>query len=87
MIGHIQIQPHLSLPGVLVLFPHQLILTAGHGHEPHIGLPEDPVKVRHLHIRLQLDLMLLGQIPIGRIRKGFHPDVASLCLHHGVPAF
>ena len=75
VIDHIQFQSALVLFVPRCLTSFQFILTAAHRHQPDIRPPQNPVKIRHLHIRFQFNLLLSAHISTCGIRKRIDPFV------------
>ena len=75
MVNHIQFQSGFALYISAVFLPFQLILSLTHRQETHIGFSQNPVKIRHLHIRFQFNLLLSAHISTCGIRKRIDPFV------------
>ena len=67
VINDVHLKPALTAAIVCRLPADKLILPVGHNEKSSIRPDKNPVKVRHLHIRLQHDLFLSAECPIDRI--------------------
>ena len=74
VIDDIQIQSAVGAQAFCRFLPFQLVLSVRHDHETGVGTPQDAVKIRHLDIRFQHDLLFSGKGSVGRVRK-----ISELC--------
>ena len=78
VINDVHLKPALTAAIVCRLPADKLILPVGHNEKSSIRPDKNPVKVRHLHIRLQHDLFLSTECPIDRIGKRARNPVLPL---------
>ena len=74
MVDHIQLQPALAPVIIRLCSSFQFVLSAGHDHKSCIGPDNDTVKIRHLNIGLQHNLLLPGEIAVGGAGQRLHPS-------------
>ena len=78
VVDDIQLQAALAAVVLCLNTPLQLVLSAGHHHEPGVGPGDDAVKIGHLDIGLQHDLLLAADVAVGGVRQ--RPDPGPLLL-------
>jgi len=86
MVDNIQVKTCFFFLVFTLFLAFQLILPAAHRHKTEVGSAQDPVKICHLDISLQLDLCLSVQFSVGCIRKIPDPCIFLFRCCHFLPA-
>ena len=74
MIDNVQLQAALAAVVLGLRAPLELILSAGHDHQPGVGPCQDAVKIGHLYIGLEHDLLAPYELPARRIGQRLDPS-------------